>query len=685
MRTIITAPCLIALVALALAACTADTPAQLIAKADAALAAGDAREAVIQLRNALEQEPKNTEALVRLGDIYLFVGDPQTSERYYRSAHLAGAAPERYQRQWLQSLLGAGRYEEALERSNDLLVTDPRAYAARGYAQQGLRQLQEAERSFRAGVEATPTIPDAHTDLAQLLLQIDRPEDADREIAAALALQGDHPAALTLLGGRQFAAGDTPGALRSLTTATESAAAANAIPVWVTAMAGQAEIQLYLGDEAAAEQTIDKLGQTVGERIPVRYLRAEMAVQKNELVQAKDLLQEILGEDERHAPSQRLLGSIYALENRLNLAELYLKMAVNSDARDRIARGLLAAVRIRQDNPEAALTLLGDADELADSESGAGFLALAGQASLQAGNVDRALEYFGTGAEAFPGDWRFALGQALAYLNANRTDEAVLLLESLDDQGNPEVSGTARVISYVQSGARDKAAAEAERLAAAFKEQAWSQNLLGAWRLQEENFAGAARAFSEGYALEPNPDSAAGAAEARLRGGLPDPDEWLKDWLVRNPDDLPTLHALGQMALAMGRLDAAGAYYEQVVDQDPRHAGALNNLAWIYQDRGDERAIDYGRQAYAVARNNPAIVDTLGWALVRFDAIAEGRRVLMEASALAPADPEIRYHLAVAMVRDGDTTDGRQLLTALLASGQEFPSREDAQKMLARL
>ncbi len=685
MQKIIPAPWLIALLALTLAACTADSPAQLIAKADAALAAGDAREAVIQLRNALEQEPRNSEALLRLGDIYLFVGDPQTSERYYRSAHLAGAAPERYQRQWLQALLGAGRFEEALERSNELLATDPRAYAARGYALQGLRQLQDAERSFRAGVKASPTVPDAHTDLAQLLLQIDRLDDADSEIAAALELQADHPAALTLLGGRQFAAGDATGAMKSLTAATESAEAANAIPIWVTAMAGLAEIQLYLGEDQAAAETIDNLSQTLGERIPVRYLRAELAVQNSQFVQAKDLLQEILGEDEEHAPSQRLLGSIYAVENRLNLAELYLKMAVNSDARDRIARGLLAAVRIRQDNPEAALALLGDADDLAETESSAGFLALAGQASLQAGNVDRALEYFGAGAEAFPGDWRFALGQALAYLNSNRTDEALLLLESLDDQGNPEISGTARVISYVQSGDREKAAAEAERLASAFKEQVWSQNLLGAWRLQEENFVGAARAFSQGYVLEPNPDSAAGAAEARLRGGLPDPDEWLKDWLVRNPDDLPTLHALGQIALTMNRLDAAGDYYEQVVDQDPRHAGALNNLAWIYQERGDQRAIEYGRQAYAVARNNPAVVDTLGWALLRFDDIAEGRRVLMEATALAPADPEIRYHLAVAMVRDGDTADGRQLLSTLLASGQEFPSREDAQKMLARL
>lgn len=199
MQKIIPAPWLIALLALTLAACTADSPAQLIAKADAALAAGDAREAVIQLRNALEQEPRNSEALLRLGDIYLFVGDPQTSERYYRSAHLAGAAPERYQRQWLQALLGAGRFEEALERSNELLATDPRAYAARGYALQGLRQLQDAERSFRAGVKASPTVPEAHTDLAQLLLQIDRPEEADREIAAALELQGDHPAALSTL------------------------------------------------------------------------------------------------------------------------------------------------------------------------------------------------------------------------------------------------------------------------------------------------------------------------------------------------------------------------------------------------------------------------------------------------------------------------------------------------------
>ena len=108
-------------------------------------------------------------------------------------------------------------------------------------------------------------------------------------------------------------------------------------------MAGQAEILLFQGRTDEAADTIDELSYTLGERVRVRYLRAQLAVQRGQLREARDLLHEILGDDETHAPSQRLLGSIYALEGRLNLAELYLKMAVNSDARDRIASGLLGS------------------------------------------------------------------------------------------------------------------------------------------------------------------------------------------------------------------------------------------------------------------------------------------------------------------------------------------------------
>ena len=678
---------LIATVCALLLGCSPGDPDELLREADKALGEGDPRTALIHLRNALKSDPENAEALIRLGSLYTLAGDARSADRFFRTAARFGADVSRFRPEWLSAQLQAGRYQELLDGTNplpaDMAAQD--VLSLRGYAQQALGQLLQAEESFRKAVAAAPEQPDAAIDLAQLLLFMDRDEEADSQIATALALNPDFPPALVLRGTREFAAGETDQAKASLLRAAELARSDAGAGTWVSALSGLAELHLYLGELEAASTVIEDAADVVGESLQVRYLRAELAAQRGDVQSAQTYLQAILGDYPEHAPSQRLLGSIYALEGSLNLAELYLKMAVNSDARDTIARGLLATVRVRQDRADEAVELLDDVGPLLDAGQQAGFLALAGQANLQAGNVDRALEIFGAGASEYPDDWRFALGQALAYLRALRTDEAILLLESIDEQAAPEVRGTTLVLSYVQKGDFERADAEARRLAKIHPEAAWAQNLLGSWLLQQRDYAAAALAYAQSYRLEPSPESAAGAAEARSRGGISRPTGLLEDWLARNPGDLATLHALGQVTLALNDFEASKTFYEQVVEQDPEHVGALNNLAWIYLQLNNDRSLEFGQRAYRLARRNAAVADTLGWAQLRFGQTARARETLTQALSLAPSDPEIAYHQAVALARNGDTAAARERLEALTNSGLDFPSLAAAREELARL
>jgi thioredoxin-like negative regulator of GroEL len=58
---------------------------------------------------------------------------------------------------------------------------------------------------------------------------------------------------------------------------------------------------------------------------------------------------------------------------------------------------------------------------------------------------------------------------------------------------------------------------------------------------------------------------------------------------------------------------------------------------------------------------------------------------LSAANLAAPRDPDIQYHLAVALHRAGRPADAQAMLETLLGSGVSFTDRAEAQKLLHEL
>jgi Flp pilus assembly protein TadD len=58
---------------------------------------------------------------------------------------------------------------------------------------------------------------------------------------------------------------------------------------------------------------------------------------------------------------------------------------------------------------------------------------------------------------------------------------------------------------------------------------------------------------------------------------------------------------------------------------------------------------------------------------------------LSAANLSAPKNPDIQYHLAVALNRLGRTADAQAMLETLLGSGATFSDRGEAERLLQRL
>jgi Flp pilus assembly protein TadD len=156
--------------------------------------------------------------------------------------------------------------------------------------------------------------------------------------------------------------------------------------------------------------------------------------------------------------------------------------------------------------------------------------------------------------------------------------------------------------------------------------------------------------------------------------------------LKADPKDIAIRSALALLYLDQKKYDDAVAEYTRVVAEHPTDAAALNNLAWLYQQKGDlAKARGLAEQAVGAAPRAPLYDDTLGWILLAQGEAGKALTHLSAASLSAPKNPDIQYHLAVALNRLGRTADAQATLETLLDAGVAFSDKAEAEKLLQQL
>ena len=175
-------------------------------------------------------------------------------------------------------------------------------------------------------------------------------------------------------------------------------------------------------------------------------------------------------------------------------------------------------------------------------------------------------------------------------------------------------------------------------------------------------------------------------AAALLRSGQKDEaNTLLADWLIKHPDDLAATEQAAEANIASDQLDAAAAYLEQILKTRPHDPVALNNLAWVMQQKGNNaRAERLGRQAYVLSPGAQT-ADTLGWILTTSGDVPNGVLLLRQASSETNSDPRIIYHYAVALIDTGDRVEAKKQLEFVVGKPGDFKEKAEAQKALDEL
>jgi tetratricopeptide (TPR) repeat protein len=216
------------------------------------------------------------------------------------------------------------------------------------------------------------------------------------------------------------------------------------------------------------------------------------------------------------------------------------------------------------------------------------------------------------------------------------------------------------------------------------------RNLLGQLYLAQKDFPHAQEALAEASALAPKwwiPYRNLALVKLALKdneGAL----TAYRSAIEAAPGELQPTTELAQLYEAQGRIDDAISVYEKFHASFPRVAQISNNLAMLLVTyKQDRKSLDDARDLTApfASANDGDLLDTCGWVRFKRGEFPQAMPVLERAAEKAPDSRQIRYHLGMAELRNGQAERARGNLEAALAGGAKFPGAEEARTTLASL
>ncbi len=146
------------------------------------------------------------------------------------------------------------------------------------------------------------------------------------------------------------------------------------------------------------------------------------------------------------------------------------------------------------------------------------------------------------------------------------------------------------------------------------------------------------------------------------------------------PADARPLLQLGLLMDGTGRRDQAKPIYEQILKIQPDHPIALNNLAFIKAEEGQDldAALTMAQRARQGLPNSPDVMDTLGWIYLKKNLSDDAVRTFKELVVASPNSASYHYHYGMALLQKGDKPSAKKELETAIRFN---PSKDDGVKI----
>ena len=608
--------------------------------AAAHISQGSVEQAEDVLKRLLASNPDNVAARKLLAQVYLGRDQPDQAHRLLGSAAGADSDPE------LDWLRGAA-----------LLRT--------GSTATGLEHLERS-------VAAVPGDTGRRIDLAGAYIAAQMPDKALEVLASVPA---DSPAAsrAKVVQVMAVAAGKPRAeARRDIENLLEQHPKDSALAI--VAGAYLAEV----GEPVIGRKLLEDALELDPRSVSARLALARLEGAQRDLAQAERRFNEVVQLDPSNQIARIGLAELAWAAGDRDRSRKQLEEAVSANPAAIEPRLRLAQIAFLQGDPNRARGLLDQALSVATDRKAV--LASTGRVLANAGLSDEALARFREASAA--GDVSAVLHMAQLHFELGQLREARGVLQSaLKSRPDWREAEQILVMIDAREGNVDLALERALKLAGKVAPAAARVIEGDLYSLAGRNDAALA-AYVAAQREEPSSTLAVKIFNLRKASGVGDAELSLQQWLARAPEDADVRRVLAAHYESSHQIERAVAEYERLAAGEQVDPTVLNNLAWMLHQKGDPRALDLARRAYAAAPHFAEISDTYGWILVQMDKVADGLPVLEKALAKAPANPEIQYHAAFAYAKSGQTARATDLLQKSLQTSDAFPSRAAAEQLL---
>jgi len=545
----------IALVLLGACGDSAKTDEQFVFDAQALYEKKDVNAAVIELKNALQQNANNAEARALLGRIYAVLGVGAAAEKELIKARELGIPLRDIAISLGESLLQQNKGDQLIEDfqkgtyDTDELKAIKSVLIGEAYLQKQL--YTGAGKYFDLALKNEITKSRALLGKALIFLMKGDFDSAENLVNEAVLLAQTNTKVWMTVADVHLAKNNSDEVISAYEKVVEYAHSKEDHFYWV-AMRGIMREQLKMVNVQKAEQTFNILKesfshQKISSDLALIHLRAILAYQQGNYEKAAEFASQVLSWQKNHLGALLLLGTTEAIAGRYQQAENTLSRFLSRQPSHLQARKMLAFVQSRNQHPDEAIKTL---DPLVKdgSKPDVNTLALIASAAIQAGEAAQSSKYLTRALEQNPENvtLRFALVQSL--LAQQNFDRAVHELSKIGGSNDADIQ-----VKLSTAEAYIKA-----------KEYKAALDVLEELRVMVPD--------------NPMPLSLKGTVH-QLMGDMHQAKTMFVTALELDPGYIPATRSLAALAIQTGQASEAGMIYKKALEVEPVDADVLFDYA----------------------------------------------------------------------------------------------------------
>lgn len=590
------------------------TPKEFIERAEQHRQKGQYRAGIIQIKNALQQDPNNVDARVVLGRIYLEAGDAVAAADELLRAKEFKADLSAYAEPLGRALIQNNKFKDVFEEValEEGISSSLRAVVSvlHGYAYAGLGNGDKAQEAFRTALALDSGYAGAYVGMARLFVARNESEQADLAAETAAGIDPDHVDVLSLQGDLAFLREDFETAASYYQRIADKRKD-NPIRALVLANA-----QIGAGQIDAASQNVERASKVLPDHPSVLFLKALLALESKDYQTAQNAIEQVLSVDPDHMRSRLVAGiSSYALEHyerALQHLELYLAFNSNDVLARRMSIAALNALGRDADAYEMAKPLADDGDSDAD------VLALVGALAVGAGELAWGEQYLMRAIEQKPDDAQLRSNLGLTRVSLGRTAEGADDLESAFEMDSDlDESAIVLFSTYLREERYERAMRLAKSIQETKPNHPAGPTLVAFVHLAQKEYEAAREAFLK--AVERNPSIERVnynlANIDLILGQYERAEDVLAQGLERAPDSSQLMVQMAKVQALLNKPEEQEKWLRRALDVSGSAAEPVAAMARYHLDSGDsERSAAVAREGLNRFPDDPGLLKIAGQA-----------------------------------------------------------------------